>query len=121
MKKLFAYVAMSSVVLMTGCASILNEQTQQINVSASNGKTVQASVDGKSFSAPGVVAVTRAKAGKVVTTNAAGCAPSTALESNVDPKFFINILSGGALGSTTDFATEKMWKYNDNVVISCGQ
>jgi len=40
-------------------------------------------------------------------------------EKSVDPKFFVNILSGGSFGSTTDYSTEKMWKYNENVVISC--
>jgi ABC-type Fe3+-hydroxamate transport system substrate-binding protein len=121
MKKLAAYALMASVVAMSGCASILNEQTQQINVSASNGKAVQASVDGRTITTPSVVAVTRTKASKVVTVNAAGCADKTALESTVDPKFFINILTGGVFGSTTDYSTEKMWKYADNVVISCGQ
>lgn len=121
MKKLAAYALMASVVAMSGCASILNEQTQQINVSASNGKAVQASVDGRTITTPSVVAVKRTKASKVVTVNAAGCADKTALESTVDPKFFINILTGGVFGSTTDYSTEKMWKYADNVVISCGQ
>lgn len=121
MKKLAFYAAMGSVVLMTGCASILNEQTQQVNVSASNGKPVQGAVDGKTFTTPGVVSLQRAKGSKIVTSSTEGCAKETAVESSVDPKFFINILSGGAFGSTTDYSTEKMWKYADNVVIACGQ
>ncbi|CAH0356198.1 hypothetical protein AQB9606_04610 [Aquabacterium sp. CECT 9606] len=121
MKKLAFYAAMGSVVLMTGCASILNDQTQPVNVSASNGKAVQGSIDGVPFTAPGVVPLQRAKASKIVTTTTAGCAKETAVESTVDPKFFINILTGGAFGSTTDYSTEKMWKYADNVVIACGQ
>jgi hypothetical protein len=121
MKKLFAYAVMSSAVLMTGCASILNEQTQQVNVAASNGKAVQGTIDGRSFTTPAVVPVTRARGAKIVNVETAGCAKQTALEANVDPKFFINILSGGAFGSTTDFATERMWRYSDNVVVACGQ
>jgi hypothetical protein len=121
MKKLAIAAMMGSVVLMTGCASILNEKTQQINVSSSNGKPIQGSVDGVPFTGPGVVSVQRAKAAKVVTVETPGCAKQTVVDNAVDPKFFINILSGGAFGSTTDYATEKMWKYSDNVVISCGQ
>lgn len=108
-------------VLTTGCASILNESTQAVNVSASNGKSISGTIDGKTFEAPGVVQVERAQKGKVISVNAAGCSKSTALQSSVDPKFFINILSGGAFGSTTDYSTEKMWKYSDSVVIACGQ
>lgn len=119
MKKLALYALIAAATLTTGCASILNETTQQVNVSASNGKPFTGTVDGVPFQAPGVIAFTRAKAAKVVTTDTAGCAKQTAVESNVDPKFFINILSGGAFGSTTDYATEKMWKYSDNVVVSC--
>lgn len=119
MKKLALYAALGSVVLMTGCASILNEKTQQVNVSASNGKAINGSVDGTAFTAPGVVTVTRAKATKVFNVETAGCAKQTVVENTVDPKFFINILSGGAFGSTTDYSTDKMWKYSDNVVISC--
>ncbi|MBA4111644.1 MAG: adenosine deaminase [Leptothrix sp. (in: Bacteria)] len=121
MKKLAFYAAMGSVVLMTGCASILNDQTQPVNVSASNGKAVQGSIDGVPFTGPGVVPLQRAKSSKVVTSTTAGCAKETAVESTVDPKFFINILTGGAFGSTTDYSTERMWKYADNVVIACGQ
>jgi hypothetical protein len=121
MKKLATYALMGSVLLTTGCASILNEETQQVNVSASNGKAIQGTIDGKSFTAPAVVAVRRAQASKIVNVDTAGCAKQTAVESNVDPKFFINILTGGLFGSSTDYATEKMWKYSDNVVVSCGQ
>lgn len=119
MKKLALYAALGSVVLMTGCASILNEKTQQVNVSASNGKPIKGSVDATPFTAPGVVTVTRAKATKVFNVETEGCAKQTVVENTVDPKFFINILSGGAFGSTTDYSTDKMWKYSDNVVISC--
>lgn len=119
MKKLALYAALGSVVLMTGCASILNEKTQQVNVSASNGKPIKGSVEGTPFTGPGIVTVNRTKAAKVFNVETPGCAKDTVVENSVDPKFFINILSGGAFGSTTDYSTEKMWKYSDNVVISC--
>ncbi|MFN5048501.1 hypothetical protein [Roseateles sp.] len=119
MQKFNIAALMAVAVLSTGCASILNEQTQAVNVTSSNGKPMSGSVDGKAFSAPAVVQFTRAKGDKVVTVDTPGCAKSTAVPSSVDTKFFINILSGGALGSTTDYATERMWKYADSVVVSC--
>jgi uncharacterized protein YceK len=121
MKKFAICATLASIVLMSGCASILNEKTQQINVSSSNGKAIKGSVDGNSFTGPGIISVNRAKASKIFNVDTEGCVKQTAVENNVDPKFFINILSGGTFGSSTDFATEKMWKYADNVVISCAQ
>lgn len=119
MKKLNAVALIAIAVLSTGCASILNEQTQAVNITSSTGKPISGSVDGKPFTGPAVVPFTRAKGDKVVTVDTAGCAKTTAVASSVDSKFFINILSGGALGSTTDYSTERMWKYADSVVISC--
>jgi hypothetical protein len=73
------------------------------------------------FEAPGIATVTRAKADRVITSRDSKCSASTILPSQVDNIFFINILSGGVgvFGSTTDYATEKMWKYQDTVIISC--
>ena len=120
MKKLVSVAVVLSLGL-TGCASILNENTQKVNVSSSTGKDIKGSVDGVSFAAPGVVSVTRTNKDKVFITDTEGCAKETVVEKTVDPKFFINILSGGAFGSTTDYASDKMWKYSENVVISCKQ
>ena len=121
MKKLALIAAAGAVLLMSGCASILNEKTQQINVSASNGASVNGSVDGQPFQGPGPVTVVRAKEAKIFTVDTPGCAETTVADSSVDPKFFINVLSGGVFGSTTDYSTKRMWRYSENVVISCGQ
>ncbi len=122
MIKTTARIALLATVLgAAGCASILNEPTQLVNVSASNGREVQGTLDGIPFKAPGPVAFKRAKGSRVLTADTEGCAKTTMVESTVDPKFFINILSGGVFGSSTDYGTEKMWKYADNVVVSCAQ
>lgn len=121
MQKLVLSAAMVSVALLSGCASILNEKTQQVNVSSSTGKDIKGTVDGIPFTAPGIVSLQRQKASKIFNVDTAGCAKQTSVENTVDPKFFINLLSGGTFGSSTDYSTEKMWKYADNVVISCAQ
>lgn len=117
--KVVAYAAVASALVLTGCASILNEKTQPINVSSSTGSEVKGKVDGVPFNGPGVINVTRENKNKVFVAETEGCAKETVVEKNVDPKFFVNILSGGAFGSTTDYSTDKMWKYSENVVISC--
>ena len=109
----------ASVLLITGCASLINDKDQKINVTTSNGTTIQGTVNGQPFTAPGVLSVARENKGKVFATNNPNCAKETAVEKTVDPIFFINVIVGGPLGSTTDYATEKMWKYADTVTISC--
>lgn len=118
MKKILA-LSGAAVIGLSGCATILNDDTQQVNISSSNAKEIKGTVDGRPFTGPGVVTLTRKKENKIVNVETPGCQKSTVVESNVDPKFFINILSGGAFGSTTDYATEEMWRYSDNIVISC--
>ena len=104
---------------LTGCASILNDRTQQVNVSSSTGSEITGAVNGVPFKAPGVVSLVRENGNKIFVTETQGCARETVAEKSVDTKFFINILSGGVFGSSTDYSTEKMWKYSDNIVISC--
>lgn len=118
-KKVSAVALISSMLLATGCATIINDKTQKVNVATSNGAKVKGTVDGVAFEAPGVVEFVRSKQDKVITVEDPNCSAQTVATKTVDPVFFINVLSGGALGSTTDYSTEKMWKYQDNVTISC--
>lgn len=111
--------ALLSVALLSGCATILNDKTQPINVTSSNGATFEGNIDGVAFKGPGIVNVVREKKDRVVSVTTPGCTPQTALPKSVDSKFFVNILSGGTFGSTTDYTTEEMWRYADNVVITC--
>ena len=119
MKKLISLAVISF--LMTGCASIINEKTQSVNVSTSNGAKISGVVNGQAFTAPSVVPLVRENKNKVFVTDNAKCAKETVAEKTVDPIFFINVLSGGPFGSTTDYSSEKMWKYSENVVIRCQQ
>lgn len=104
---------------LSGCASIMNDQTQQVTVRTSNGTAVKGTVNGAIFAAPSTISLTRESKNKIFMTETEGCDRETVLEKSVDPKFFGNLLLGGLPGSTTDAATEKMWKYSDDVVIRC--
>lgn len=115
MRKIIVFIAAIS---LMGCATILNEDLQKINVSSSADK-IKGNIDGIPFEGPGIVAVKRTKGDRIINVETAGCQKQTVLASTVDPKFFINILCGGTFGSTTDYASEKMWKFQDQVVIPC--
>ncbi len=119
MKVRLCAVALISIAMFSGCASIVNDKNQKISVSASNGQQIKGSVDGVAFSGPGVVEVARANVDKTIVIDNPECANSMPLNKSVDPIFFGNILIGGLLGSTTDATTEKMWKYQEKVVVSC--
>ena len=112
-------VAVAAAFAISGCATILNDETQGVNVVSSNSKPIQGNINGVPFTGPGIVQVKRSKENKIVMVETPGCVKTTALNRSVDPVFFINVLSGGAFGSTTDYSTEKMWKYEESVVIQC--
>lgn len=118
MKKIMTLAAVA-VFVSTGCATILNDDVQRINVSSSNNQPIEGSINGQSFSGPGIVEVTRAREDKVLRVDTEGCRKESLVASSVDPVFFINILSGGVFGSSTDYSTDRMWKYDDNVVVPC--
>jgi hypothetical protein len=112
-------VLASAVVMASGCATILNDDVQNVNILSSNGEKIQGTINGMPFEGPGIVAVKRSQSDAIIVTNTEGCTPQTAAASSVDMKFFINVLSGGAFGSTTDYASEEMWKYEDSIMINC--
>ncbi len=118
MIKILTLAAVLSAV--SGCATILNEDVQQVNLVASNGQKFTAVVDGADVAGPGIIGLKREKVVKVITVSTPECASETTANPKVDSKFFINILSGGAFGSTTDYSTGKMWAYDETIEISCG-
>lgn len=120
MKNLVIGALMSGAIALTsGCASILNDDTQNVNIATSTGQTISVKVDGKEFQAPGIITVVREDADKIVMTSANGCTQQTLMPKKVDNMFWVNILSGGSFGSSTDYSTEKMWGYQDRVIVTC--
>jgi len=119
MKTFFTSSLLIVVALLSGCASILNDKTQPINVTSSSGADIKGTVNGMPFKAPGIVTVMREKKDLLFVTETEGCTKETIAPKEISGMFWVNILSGGTFGSTTDYSTEKMWKYSDTVVISC--
>ena len=54
-----------------------------------------------------------------MTSAQSNCQRQTVMKKEIEGAFWVNILSGGVWGSTTDYATDKMWTYDDSVVITC--
>lgn len=119
MKKVVLGLTAATVMLTSGCATILNEDTQNINVRTSNNTAVKLSVDGEQITTPASVTVKRADKPLLIETANEKCASTTSVDSEVDGNFYINILSGGAFGSTTDYSSGKMWSYDSDVVVNC--
>jgi hypothetical protein len=118
MTKVIIAVAIASI--LSGCATILNEETQKVNVVSSNGKAIEGTIDGVSFKGPGIVDVRRAKADKIVKVTTQGCAAQTSMNKKVSNMFWVNIIApGGAFGSTIDYSTEKMWEYDNTIEVNC--
>ncbi|CAH9063034.1 hypothetical protein PSECIP111951_02823 [Pseudoalteromonas holothuriae] len=118
--KLVNLVIGAVIVTASGCSTILTEDIHRINVNSSK-SNLQLEVDGVVQSAPGIVEVKKENKNKTLKVTTAGCEQDIALNKEVEPTFFVNILSGGAFGSTTDYASEKMWRYQDSVSITCAE
>lgn len=119
-RKFIRSVVFGSFVLgLSACASILNEETQNVNIATSNGQEIEGTIDGVPFTGPGIVSVKRTESDKIIKVSTEGCTETTVANKQVDSAFWVNILSGGAFGSTTDYSTEKMWRYDDTIHISC--
>lgn len=119
MNKFITTAALGTFMLASGCATILNEDNQNINVRTSNNTKVTVTAGGQQVTTPGSISVKRAQEGVILSTDSDKCASTTVVESDVDTVFFVNVLSGGALGSTTDYSTGKMWEYDTDVIINC--
>lgn len=121
MKKSLLGALSASVLLMSGCASVTSSEEQSINVTTSNNKPAEVTVDDKTITAPGMVVVLRDGKDKVVKTKTEGCDNVTPVKKTIAPVFWGNIIIGGVLGSTTDSVTGKMWDYEESVEISCAE
>lgn len=108
-----------SMIFMSGCATILNDEKQLVNVSSSNNTDFKGTIDGVAFTGPGIISIKRSKQDRIIMIETPACQKQLLVSSSVDMKFFINILSGGTFGSSTDYATDEMWKYQDNIIITC--
>lgn len=114
-------LSMVAVMGLSSCATILNDDTQKINVTTSNNVKTNITVNGQEYKAPAIITLKRSKEDLVLRAENPNCTQQYLVKSEIDNKFWINILSGGTFGSTTDFASEEMWTYQDEIELKCKQ
>jgi hypothetical protein len=116
LKKLVATTSLGAIIALSGCAAIITGQTQQISVN-SNVRGASVLINGKEVGKTpfvGVVQKPKAGDGNTITLRAEGYQEKTiAVGSSIEPTFWVNILSGGPFGSTTDYAAGSMYKLGD--------
>lgn len=122
MKK-FLLVALSAATL-SGCASIIQGNSQMVNITTTNGERIEAVIFSKAgmmeTQLPQNVSVKRASQDLTIRIKEDNCYEETVttVNSHIEPWFWGNLLSAGVLGSTTDSTTGAMWKYDETVVIN---
>ena len=120
-KTLLLGITVGVMVIFSGCATILDGKTQKISIDSNPAQHVKFELDGKTYTTPSIITLKRENKDKIINIEDEKCKKQVLLNKKVNPTFFVNILSGGAFGSTTDYATKSMWKYDDKVNIDCPQ
>ena len=97
--------------MVVACASLVNGTTQAITVN-SNVMDAQVLFNGQVIGRTPLTMKVRRGGGRL-TVQKPGYAPHTVhLQSNVSGWFWANIISGGTLGSSTDWASGGMYEYS---------
>ncbi|WP_210534641.1 hypothetical protein [Thermosulfurimonas marina] len=106
--------------VLSGCATILSGKTQKINVTSTGKTGVKFEIDGQTYSTPAIVTLERENKDKIIKILDPECTQKQyLLNKKINPVFFVNLLSGGVFGSTTDYVSNAMWQYDSNVNIQC--
>lgn len=111
--KLIATTALLAVAaLQTGCATIIKGDQQPLSVN-SNVEGAELFLDGaKIGETPYIGTVERKKEMAILEVKKDGYSSKrVVLDSTIEPVFWVNIISGGVFGSTTDYVSESMFKF----------
>lgn len=110
---------MLGVISIVGCATITNGPNQKISINTSTGHQVIARINGKKMIIPKKdIPISRTKGASVEVLHKDNpCFGDTRYsivgKNKVSGVFWINILTSGPLGSTTDAVSGGMWEYNE--------
>ena len=113
-KILFLFNTSLMLLSLLSCATILKGSRQPLNVTSN--------VDGANVSINGVVVgqtpfhgmVERKKHATLMVSKEGYSSKSMILNTEIESAFWVNILTGGPFGSTTDYASGSMWKVGPN-------
>jgi hypothetical protein len=128
MKKTIKNIALSAsflgIFVLSGCATMFGDKTQTLNFTATKANNIILT-DGKGqnkYSVPGTVTITKDTEQVRFRVDCAN-AFEQKIPREIQGVFWLNILSGGLIGSGIDYLTGKMWQYDTDVVVpanSCG-
>ncbi|MDH5232303.1 MAG: PEGA domain-containing protein [Gammaproteobacteria bacterium] len=103
---------LSSLVMFSGCASIVIGKQQDVSIN-SNVQGADIIVNGMNIGQTPYNGPIQRSSATTVTLKKSGYVEKTVqLDTSIEPMFWGNIIIGGVFGSTTDSATGSMYKYN---------
>lgn len=122
MKKLFSLVAVAA--LTTGCATVFDGGSKNINIAPMSGGKVQAEVTGAmgthKVTLPTIFNAKRSKQDLIVRVTDRCYEETTyVIQSGVTMAFWGNVLFGlvGSTGTTVDHGNGNMWTYDNSVLV----
>jgi len=118
-KAIFVSLAIGTSFMFSGCATIMSGKTQKVKFISD--KPAKIEIDGQTLTTPATVEIRRENNSKIVKVKCDGKEKQIVLKKKVNPWFGGNLLFGGLLGSTTDYASDAMWQYDDTVKVDCNK
>lgn len=121
-KKLLIAITLASMIMFSGCATILGGGNQQ-TISINSTKPMKGSMtyaDGSGlqyFTTPATLSVER-KSKDIYLDSKNKEFDKATLKSNINGWFWGNIIFGGLIGSTTDSVGGAAWKYQETIHLS---
>jgi hypothetical protein len=103
--------------LTTSCSSIINGTKQTVTID-SNVRGADININGTSVgSTPFTGKISRGSSTQVYISKPGYIPKNIILNSDIEPIFWGNIIVGGFLGSSTDYGTGALYKYNPATII----
>lgn len=109
---------LTTCILASSCATIFKGSDQEVSID-SNVKGAEISLNGATIgTTPFHGKIKRQSGAKLILSKAGYESKTILLDTNVEPLFFGNILSGGVFGSSTDYGSGAMYQYSPgNIVV----
>lgn len=111
------------VAFFTACATISNQTSQRVAIGTNTGDSVTADINGNKVKLPASVKISRSKdtVVKILPADNPGYEATELVivgKQELSLWFWGNIITGGTIGSTIDYALGGMWQYsNPNFVV----
>lgn len=110
------------IAFLGGCATISNQTKQKVSVTTKNGENAIADIGGMKVNIPGNIRISRKGTIIKILNEDNPCYEDSKLiiagEDEISGWFWGNILTGGMLGSLTDYMVGSMWVYsNPNFIV----